>query len=51
MANDLIFVQFMNKEVAFLWSKALDSGLSASPAGLASSQEPAPLPEALAPGS
>lgn len=50
MANDLIFVQFMNKEVAFLWSKALDSG-SASPAGLASSQEPAPLPEALAPGS
>lgn len=36
LTGDITFIRFMNKEVAFLWSKALDSG-STSPAGLASS--------------
>lgn len=49
LTDDIIFVQFMNKEVAFLWSEVLDSG-STNPAGRTSSWEPA-APEAFAHGS
>lgn len=50
LIDNIMFVQFMNKEVAFLWSRALDSG-STSLVGLAFSWEPAAPPKILAPGS